>query len=133
LFLYYWLYIHLYSALYYKLYTQSRAPEDGRNYRPKHVELIGIINKPLLLHLFDCLYYLYQWGMVKQISYSVYVLCLYHIGNQIDSLMQQHLSDAWNQQFEPSFSFVHDAFEARNIPDDKYLQQLTYPRPPSNF
>jgi len=26
--------------------TQSRAPEDGRNYRPKHVELIGIINKP---------------------------------------------------------------------------------------
>jgi len=22
------------------------APEDGRNYRSKHVELIGIINKP---------------------------------------------------------------------------------------
>ena len=33
------------------------APEDGRNYRPKHVELIGIINKPLLLHLVGCLYY----------------------------------------------------------------------------
>ena len=31
--------------------TQSSAPEDGRNYRQKHVELIGIINKPLLLHL----------------------------------------------------------------------------------
>ena len=31
--------------------TQSIAPEDGRNHRPKHVELIGIINKPLLLHL----------------------------------------------------------------------------------
>ena len=30
---------------------------DGRNYRPKHVELIGIINKPLLLHLVGCLYY----------------------------------------------------------------------------
>ena len=30
---------------------QSSAPEDGRNYRLKHVELIGIINKPLLLHL----------------------------------------------------------------------------------
>ena len=27
------------------------APEDGRDQRPKHVELIGIINKPLLLHL----------------------------------------------------------------------------------
>ena len=26
---------------------------------PKHVELTGIINKPLLLHLVGCLYYLY--------------------------------------------------------------------------
>jgi hypothetical protein len=33
------------------------APEDGRNYRLKHVELIGVINKPLLLHLVSCLYY----------------------------------------------------------------------------
>ena len=42
--------------------TQSSAPEDGQNTRncPKHVELIGIINKPLLLHLVGCLYYLYQ-------------------------------------------------------------------------
>ena len=31
--------------------TQSSAPEDGRDHRPKHVELIGIINKPLFLHL----------------------------------------------------------------------------------
>ena len=38
--------------------TQSSAPEDGRNYRPKHVELIGIINKLLLLHLVGCLHYL---------------------------------------------------------------------------
>ena len=37
--------------------TQSSAPEDGRNYCLKHVELIGIINKPLLLHLVGCLYY----------------------------------------------------------------------------
>ena len=27
---------------------------------PKHVELTGIINKPLLLHLVGCLYYIYQ-------------------------------------------------------------------------
>ena len=32
--------------------TQSGAPEDGRDQRPKHAELIGIINKPLLLYLF---------------------------------------------------------------------------------
>ena len=31
--------------------TQSSAPEDGRDHRLKHVGLIGIINKPLLLHL----------------------------------------------------------------------------------
>ena len=40
--------------------TQSSAPEDGQNNFPKHVELTGIINKPLLLHLVGCLYYLYQ-------------------------------------------------------------------------
>ena len=40
--------------------TQSSAPEDGQNNFPKHVELIGIINKPLLLHPFGCLYYLYE-------------------------------------------------------------------------
>ena len=33
--------------------TQSSAPEDGRDHRPNHAELIGIINKPLLLHLVD--------------------------------------------------------------------------------
>ena len=33
------------------------APEDGPNHRAKHVELIGIINKPLLFHLVGCLYY----------------------------------------------------------------------------
>ena len=39
--------------------TQFSAPEDGQNNFPKHVELTGIINKPLLLHLVGCLYYLY--------------------------------------------------------------------------
>ena len=40
--------------------TQSSASEDGQNNCPKPVEGIGIINKPLLLHLVGCLYYLYQ-------------------------------------------------------------------------
>ena len=40
--------------------TQSSAREDGQNNCPKHVELTGIINKPLLLHLVGCLYYLFQ-------------------------------------------------------------------------
>ena len=37
------------GALYHKLQTQSSAPEDGRNYRPKHVELIAIINKIIIV------------------------------------------------------------------------------------
>jgi len=32
-------------------------PEDGRNYSPKRVELIEIINKPLFLHLVGCLFH----------------------------------------------------------------------------
>ena len=35
------------------------GPEDGQNNFPKHVELTGIINKPLLLHVVSCLHYLY--------------------------------------------------------------------------
>jgi hypothetical protein len=38
--------------------TQSSAPEDGRDHRPKHVVLIGIINKLLLLHQV-CVYIIY--------------------------------------------------------------------------
>jgi len=41
--------------------TQSSAPEDGQNNCPKNVELTGVINKPLFLHLVGSLYYLYQW------------------------------------------------------------------------
>ena len=39
---------------------QSSDPENGQNNFTKRVELTGIINKPLSLHLVGCLYYLYQ-------------------------------------------------------------------------
>jgi len=52
-------------------------PVDGRNYRPKHVELIEIIKKLLLFHVVGCLYYYYfrsteKTGKVEKsdISYS---------------------------------------------------------------
>ena len=58
--------------------TQSSAPEDVQNKCSKHVELTGIINKPLLLHLVGCLYYLYLWWTVKQISDNeIYLLIKY--------------------------------------------------------
>ena len=33
----------------YHIQIQSSAPEDGRNYRSKHVELIEIINKIIIV------------------------------------------------------------------------------------
>ena len=50
--------------------THSSAPEDGQINCPKHVQLIGIINKPLLLHQVGCLYYLYQWCTVNIVASS---------------------------------------------------------------
>jgi hypothetical protein len=66
------------QILYWVPYTticnaQSNVPEDGQNNCPKHVELIGIINKQLLLHLVGCLlYYQYQWCKFKQILNGKY-------------------------------------------------------------
>ena len=60
------------------IFRNTSAPEDGQNNFPRHVELNGIINKPLLLHLVGCLYYLYQWCTVKQISDNeIYLLIKY--------------------------------------------------------
>ena len=57
---------------------QTSVPEDGQNNCPKHVELTGIINKPLLLHILGCIYDLYQWCTVKQISDNeIYLLIKY--------------------------------------------------------
>ena len=52
--------------------TQSSAPKDGRNRRPKHVELIGIINKPLLLHLVG-VYIIYACSRVNTLTVRVYI------------------------------------------------------------
>jgi len=56
------------------LYTtsckQSSAPEDGRNYRPKHVELIEIINKIIIVASSWLFMLLYQRCTVTQTSNS---------------------------------------------------------------
>ena len=59
--------------------TQSSAPEDGQSNCPKHVELIEIINKPLLLscswlsvililssYLYNCMESLFASSSVQQ-------------------------------------------------------------------
>ena len=50
--------------------TQSSAPEDGRDHRSKHVELIGIINKPLLLHLIGV--YIIYMNDARSNKYQIY-------------------------------------------------------------
>ena len=60
---------------------QHRAPEDGRDQRPKHVELIVIINKPLLLHLVGCLYHLYSTmhGKINIKFTLMQLVCIRHV------------------------------------------------------
>ena len=53
--------------------TQSSALEDGQNNCPKHVELTGIINKPLLLHLVGCLHCLYQCALSSKYQIVKYI------------------------------------------------------------
>jgi len=54
--------------------------EDGRNYRPKHVELIVIINKNLLLlHLVGCLIALM---FINNYIYYIVIISATHFGLQ---------------------------------------------------
>ena len=76
--------------------TRSSAPEVGQNNCPKYVELTGIINKPLLLHLVGCLYYLYQWCTVKHIS-----------DNEIHLLIKYIKSVLW--RVAKLLSYIEDA------------------------
>ena len=50
--------------------TQSSAPEDGQNNRPKHVELTGIINKPLWLHIVGV--YIIYINDARSSKYQIY-------------------------------------------------------------
>ena len=77
--------------------TQSSAPEDGQNNCPKRVELTGIINKPLLLHLVGCLYYLYHWCTVKQISDNEIYLLIKYTKNVLWRVARRlaYIEDAW--------------------------------------
>jgi hypothetical protein len=56
--------------------TQSSAPEDGKNNCPKHVEMTGIINKPLLLHLVGCVY-IYIYIYINDARSSKYQIMKY--------------------------------------------------------
>ena len=78
-------------------HTRSSAPEDEQNSCPKHVGLTGIINKPLLLHLVGCLYYLYQWCTVKQLSDNEIYLLIKYIKSVLWRLAKclSYIEDAW--------------------------------------
>jgi len=46
--------------------TQSSSPEDGRNYRPKHVELIEVINKWPFLVVYIIVSMMHGHANIKQ-------------------------------------------------------------------
>ena len=77
--------------------SQASAPEDGQNNFPKHVELTGIIKEPLLLHLAGCLYYLYQWCTVKQISENEIYLLIKYLKSILLRVAKRlsYIEDAW--------------------------------------
>jgi len=58
--------------------TLSSAHEDGRDQLPKHVELIGIINKPLLLHLVG-VYIIYMLNRQLYVTVSASVHTLFRL------------------------------------------------------
>ena len=76
--------------------TQSSTPGDGQNNCPKCDELTGIVNKPLLLHLIGCLYCLYQWCTVKQISFNEIHLLIKYIKSVLWGLAKRlsYIEDA---------------------------------------
>ena len=76
-------------------YTTFRSICLGQNNCPKHIELTGIISKPLLLHLVGCLYYLYQGYTVKQIS-----------GNRMELLIKYLKSILW--RVAKHLSYIED-------------------------
>ena len=53
--------------------TQSSVLEDGQNNCPKHVELTGIINKPLLLHIVGCLLFIIHYIFLRLAKQSQFI------------------------------------------------------------
>jgi hypothetical protein len=51
--------------------AQPNSPEDGQNNCPKHVKLIGIISKQLLLHVVGCLLHYFKIFWAQEISFHV--------------------------------------------------------------
>ena len=82
--------------------TQSSAPEDGQNNCRKHVELIGIINRPLLLHLVGCLYYLKQQTVWRQNPFTLATTLASH---SVHSALKSHPEITHSEIFH-AFSII---------------------------
>ena len=66
--------------------TQSSTPEDGQNNCSKHVELIGIINKPLLLHLVGCILLLF---ISNNVTLFLFIYCKWIPKEKSNALMNR--------------------------------------------
>jgi len=74
--------------------TQASAPKDGRDQCPKHVELIGIINKPLLLHLVG-VYIIYMQLTVYKLRRIQFQSSSELCGSSVSLMKQQLIVTQW--------------------------------------
>ena len=70
--------------------AQSKAPDDGQNCCPKHVTVIGFINKPLLLHLVGFLLYHPSWIYLEDIHSFLLVLVKWNLVMLHFKLSEEH-------------------------------------------
>jgi len=92
--------------------TQSSAPEDGRDNHPKHVKLIGIINRPLLLHLVGVyIIYINDAQSNKYQTFQFFILHLFHPRMDNSSRHIRHTEDTslLRCHWESTCSFQHSA------------------------
>ena len=106
--------------------TQCSVPEDGQNNCPKHVELIGIINKPLFFQLYVCLCYLYEVAI--SIVSQIYCCTGYIISIQAQITEIMHLisptvivGKVFRRPCKPIRTYQHEKEKKPNAFDEMCL------------
>ena len=94
--------------------AQSIAPEDGRDQRPKHVELIGFINKPLLLRLVGV--YIIYINDARSNKYQIYIPSLHYqcnVGSQTGIAISEEPAVTISYPADEGETFLHNTVAYR--------------------
>ena len=105
---------------------QSSALEDERNYRPKHVELIEISDKLLLLHLFGCLYFCISDARSHENQREI--LCYLRF-SKLYWWRVRCMIPCWfviSYKVWPSFKPIRNAGKNYHLPEDRLSWNITF-------